>query len=170
MGLTYRKARSFIILLSGLAAIIFNNTLDGYSAMFGITLVVTALLGILNLFVYFDKPMNQKFLMELLLDGFSGIIIFTYSNSDEGFFLTVFAFWAFVNGLFYLTSGLLEKKNKSHLPFYTLIGIVMMIFGFIPLHFNNESLGSIIYLIGFAMIIYSSANLYLMFKRKTDIY
>lgn len=170
MGLTYRKTRSFIILFSGLAAVILNNTLDGYSAMFGITLVVAALISILNILVYFDKPMNEKVLMELLLDGFSGIIIFTYSASDEGFFLTVFAFWAFVYGLFYLTSGLIDKKNKSFLPFYTLIGIVMMIFGFMPLHFNDESMSSIIYLIGFALIIYSSANLYLMFKRKTDVY
>ncbi len=170
MGLQYRKARSFVILLSGLAAIFLNNTLDGYSAMFGITLVIASLISILHVFVYFDKPMNEKFLMELLLDGFAGVIIFTYSNSDESFFLTVFAFWAFVNGLFYLTSGLIDKENKSFLPFYTLVGIIMMSLGFMPLHFNNESLGSVIYLIGFAMIIYSSANLYLMFKRKQDVY
>ncbi len=170
MGLHYRKARSFVILLSGLAAIILNNTLDGYSALFGITLVVASLISILHIFVYFNKPMNEKFLMELLLDGFSGVIIFTYSNSNESFFLTVFAFWAFVNGLFYLTSGLIDKKNKSYLPIYTLVGISMMSLGFMPLHFNHESLGSVIYLIGFTLIIYSSANLYLMFKRKQDIY
>ena len=170
MGLHYRKARSFIILFSGLAAIFLNHTLDGYSAMFGMTMVVAALISVVHIFVYFDKPMNEKFLMELLLDGFSGTIIFTFNNSNESFFLTVFAFWAFVNGLFYLTSGLIDKKNKSYLPLYTLVGIIMMSLGFMPLHFNEESLGSVIYLIGFAMIIYSSANLYLMFKRKQDIY
>lgn len=170
MGLHYRKARSLIILLSGLAAIILNNTVEGYSAMFGVTMVVASLISILHVFIYFDKPMNEKFLMELLLDGFSGVIIFTYNDSNESFFLTVFAFWAFVNGLFYLTSGLIDKENKSYLPFYTLVGIIMMSLGFMPLHFNVESLGSVIYLIGFALIIYSSANLYLMFKRKQDVY
>lgn len=129
MGLSLRKVRSFIILLSGLAAIILNNNMDGYSAMFGVTLVVAALTSILHIFIYFDKPMNQKLLMELFMDGFSGVIIFTYVASDEGFFLTVFAFWSFIYGLFYLTSGLLDKENKSFLPFYTLIGIVMMVFG-----------------------------------------
>ena len=170
MGLSLRKARSFIILLSGLAAVVLNHNLDGYSAMFGVTLVVAALTSILHIFIYFDKPMNQKLLMELFLDGFSGVTIFTYTASDEGFFLTVFAFWSFIYGLFYLTSGLLDKENKSFLPFYTLVGLVMMVFGYMSLHFNDESLGSVIYLIGFALIIYSSANLYLLFKRKRDVY
>jgi len=170
MELSLRKARSFVLLLSGLAAIVLNNTMDGYSTMFGISLVIAALLTVLHIFIYFDKPMNQKLLMELFLDGFSGVIIFTYSASDEGFFLTVFAFWSFIYGLFYLTSGLIEKENKSFLAFYTLIGLVMMVFGYMSLHFNEDSLGSLIYLIGFALIIYSSANLYLLFKRKRDVY
>lgn len=170
MGLQYRKARSFIILISGLAAVVLNHTVDGYSAMFGLTLVIAMLVSVINIFVYFDKPMNQKVLMELFLDGFAGVIIFTYNKSDEAFFLTVFAFWAFTYGLFYFTSGLLDKSNKSYLPFYTLVGIMMMIFGFMPLHFNDESLGSVVYLIGFGMIVYAVSNLYLMFKRKRDVY
>ena len=166
----YRKARSLVILFSGLAAIVLNNTVEGYSAMFGITLVVSALISVLHIFVYFDKPMNEKFLMELLLDGFAGVIIFTFNNSNEDFFLTVFGFWAFVNGMFYLTSGLIDKNNKSYLPLYTLVGIALMSLGFMPLHFNEDSFGSVIYVIGFTLIIYSVSNLYLLFKRKRDVY
>ena len=159
-----------VILFSGLAAIVLNNTVEGYSAMFGITLVVAALISVLHIFVYFDKQMNEKFLMELLLDGFSGVIIFTFNNSNEDFFLTVFAFWAFVNGMFYLTSGLIDKNNKSYLALYSLLGIALMSLGFMPLHINEDSYGSVVYVIGFTLVLYSASNLYLLFKRKIDVY
>ncbi|NOY51502.1 MAG: hypothetical protein GXO88_13190 [Chlorobi bacterium] len=170
MSLIYRKARSFVLLLSGIAAVSLGNTLDGYSTLFGVSLVVSALIGILHLFIYFDKPMNEKVLMELFLDGFAGIIIFTYSMSDESFFLTVFSFWSFIYGLFYLSSGLIDKSNKDYISQYTIMGIIMMIFGFMPLHFNQESMGLEIYAIGFALIIYSCSNLFLMYRRKRDVY
>lgn len=170
MNLVYRKARSFVLLAGGLAAIVFSNTIDGYSALFGISLIVSALITLLFLFVYFNKPLNEKLLMEMLIDGFSGIIIFTYNQSNDSFFLTVFSFWIFINGLFYLTSGIIDKSNKKYLPVYTMVGIILLIFGFMPLHMNDESHNIIIYLIGFAIIAYSSTGLYLLFKKKSDIY
>ncbi len=170
MNLVYRKARSFVLLASGLSAIVFNNTIEGYSAMFGISLIVSALITLLFLFVYFDKPLNDKVLMEMMLDGFSGLVIFTYNLSDDSFFLTVFSFWIFINGLFYLSSGIIDKSNKKYLPLYTIVGIILLVFGFMPLHMNEESHGIIIYLIGFAIIVYSSSNLYLLFRKKSEIY
>jgi len=170
MNLTYRKARSFVLLLSGLAAVFLNNNIAGYSAMFAISLIIAALITLLFFFVYFDKPINQKVLMELLLDGFAGVIIFTYNQSDDNFFLTVFSFWIFFNGLFYLTSGITDKSNKALLPFYTIVGIILMVFGFMPLHMNEESHGIIIYMIGFAIILYSAYNIYLLFKKKSEVY
>lgn len=170
MNLSLRISRSIVILLSGIAAVSLNNNIEGYSAMFGVTLVIAALISVLFFFVYFNKPINPKVLMELFLDGFAGIIIFTFNNSNDDFFLTVFSFWTFVYGMFYLTTGLFDKTRKEYLPLYTSVGIIMMIFGFMPLHFNEESHSLIIYAVGASMIIYSLSNIYIFIKRKSDIY
>lgn len=170
MKLGYRKARSFILLFSGLLALALNHTMDGYAVAFGITLLVASAFTLIYVFLRFDENINQKIVMEMIMDGFSGLVVFTYPTSDQNFLLIVFSFWILVMGILYLTSGLLEEKNKSYLWSYTLIGIMSIMLGFVIMHYDKDYINSVLYLIGFALIIYSTSNLYFFYKRKQDIY
>ena len=166
--MSLRIARSAVLLFSGIAAIAFNQMMTGYSALFGITLSVSALLTVTWLFIHLDKEFNPKVIMELIADGFAGIVIFTYPHSGELFFTIVFSFWIVFMGALYLSSGMANLKEKDSLPLYLLTGIILIVLGFIIINFKSESMSSVYYLIGFAMIIYASANIYLYLGKKTE--
>jgi uncharacterized membrane protein HdeD (DUF308 family) len=167
--MTLRIARSIIILLSGIAAVAFNQIMTGYSALFGITLSVSALLTVAYLFIHLDEEFNPKMIMELIADGFAGIVIFTYPQSNEAFFMVVFSFWIVFMGALYLSSGLSNLQNKDKMPPYLLTGIILVVLGFVIINYVSESINSVNYLIGFAMIIYSAVNIYLYFSKKREV-
>jgi len=166
MNLSLRTIRFVILLLAGLAAIFLNQKMNGFSALFAISLSISAALTVIFLFFNFDKQINDKVIMELIADGFAGIVLFTYPQSDERFFLIVFSFWIAWMGILYLTSGLLDKKNEKMMWLYTLIGIMLIILGFVILNYSTEMLSSIIYLVGFTLVIYSSFGLYFNLLKK----
>jgi len=159
MNLSLRIIRFIILLLAGLTAIFFNQKMNGFSALFAISLSISAALTVIFLFYNFDKQINDKVIMELIADGFAGIVLFTYPQSDERFFLIVFSFWIAWMGILYLTSGLLDKKIEKMMWLYTLIGIMLIILGFVILNYSTEMLSSVIYVVGFTLVIYSSFGL-----------
>ena len=132
--------------------------------------MVSAGLTVLFLFLQFDKPINEKIVMELIADGFSGIVIFTYPQSDERFFLVVFSFWIAWMGMLCLASGLLDKKHEKMMWLYTLLGIMFIVFGFIIMNYTSEMLSSVIYLIGFVTTIYGIFGLYNFLYKKSELY
>ena len=168
MNLSLRTIRFVILLLAGLAAIFLNQKMDGFSALFAITLSISAGLTVIFLFLNFDKQINDKVIMELIADGFAGIVLFTYPQSDERFFLIVFSFWIAWMGILYLTSGLLDKKNEKMMWLFTLTGIMLIILGFVIINYSTELLSSVIYLVGFTLLIYSSFGLYSNLLKKTN--
>jgi len=170
MKLSYRKARSFILLIAGLLAIGLSHTMDGYAVVFGISLLVSSALTLLYIFLHFDENINPKVVMEMIADGFSGLVLFTYPESNENFLLIVFSFWILIMGMFYLTSGLMDESNKDYLWSYVLVGIMLMVLGFVVLNYDAAYKSSVLYVAGFTLMIYSGMNLYLLFKRKTEIY
>lgn len=170
MKLSYRKARSFILLFAGLLAIGLSHTMDGYAVVFGISLLVSSALTLLYVFLHFDENINPKIVMEMISDGFSGLVIFTYPASDENFLLIVFSFWILIMGMLYLTSGLMEESNKDYLWSYALVGIVLMVLGFVIMNYDEAYKSSVLYVVGFTLLIYSGMNLYLLFKRKKEVY
>lgn len=170
MKLTLRTMRFAILLIAGFAAIFLNQNAGGFSWVFGITLTISTALTVIYLFLQFDKQISQKIVMELIADGFSGIILFTYPQSDESFFLIVFSFWIVWMGILCLTSGLLEKQYEKLMWLYTLLGIMFIVLGFIIMNYNEEMLNSVIYLVGFTLIMYSVFGLYSNIIRKTELY
>jgi len=127
------------------------------------------MLTVAYLFINFDKEFNPKVIMELITDGFSGIVIFTYPQSDEAFFMVVFSFWIVFMGALYLSSGIANLNNKESLPVYLLTGIILIVLGFIIINYVSESINSVNYLIGFAMIIYAVINIYLYLTKKAEV-
>lgn len=170
MTSSLRTIRFLILLLAGLAAIFLNQKVDGFSGLFGIALTLSAALTVIFLFLQFDKAINEKVVMELIADGFSGIVIFTYPQSDENFFLIVFSFWIVWMGILCLASGLLDKKHEKLMWLYTLLGIMFVVFGFVIMNYTSEMFNSVIYLVGFVLTIYSIFGLYTIIKRKSELY
>lgn len=170
MPSSLRTIRFLILLLAGLAAIFLNQKVDGFSGLFGIVLTLSAALTVIFLFLQFDKAINEKVVMELIADGFSGIVIFTYPQSDENFFLIVFSFWIVWMGILCLASGLLDKKHEKLMWLYTLLGIMFVVFGFVIMNYTSEMFNSVIYLVGFILAIYSIFGLYTIIKRKSELY
>jgi len=170
MKLNLRATRLFILLIAGILAITLNNSIQGFPVIFGISLIISSGITVIYIFLNFDKNINQKIVMEMIMDGFSGLVIFTYPESNQKFFLIVFAFWIAVMGILILTSGLMDEKHKSFLWLYTMTGIIMMVLGFTALHYDEAYMNSILYLVGFTLLIYTGSGLYLFFKRKLEIY
>lgn len=168
--MSLRKARSYLLLFAGLLAIGLSHTMDGYAVVFGISLVVSATTTMMYIFLHFDETINQKIVIEMIADGFTGLVIFTYPSSDQYFLLIAFAFWIVLMGSLLVTSGLMEERNKDFMWVYTLVGIMMMVLGFVTMHYEKEFMDSVLYLMGFSLIIYSGLNLFLMFKGKRDVY
>ena len=170
MKLYLRNLRLFVLLAAGILAVTLNNTIEGFSVVFGLALIVSSALTVIFIFLNFDKDINQKIVMEMIMDGFSGLVLFTYPESGQNFFLIIFAFWIAVMGIFLLTSGLMDEDHKPFLWLYTLTGIIMLVLGFVIMNYNEAYMSSIMYLVGFTMIIYTGTELYLTFKRHREIY
>lgn len=167
--MSLRIARSVLLLLTGIAGIAFNQIMGGFSALFGIALSISALLTVSYLFIHLNKEFNPKIILELIADAFSGIVIFTYPHSDEAFYMVVFSFWIVMMGGLFLSGAVRHLKNKETLPVYLLAGIMLIVLGFIIINYTSETINSVNYLIGFAMIIYSGINIYLYLHKKEEV-
>lgn len=170
MKLGYRKARFVILLFAGLLALGLSHTMDGFSVVLGVSLLVSSALTLVYVFLHFDENINPMVVMEMITDGFSGLVIFTYPVSNDDFLLIVFSFWIVFMGILLLTSGLLDERNKDYLWLYTLVGIVLMVLGFVVMHYDASYKSSVLYVVGFTLIIYSGMNMYLLIKRKSEVY
>jgi uncharacterized membrane protein HdeD (DUF308 family) len=170
MKLGYRYGRIIVLVILSILAGGLRGDITGFSMYFGAGLLVAAFLSLIYLFVNFDKSLDEKLLMEMILDGFSGLIIFTYPHSDNTFFIVVFSFWIALMGIFMLSAGLFSEKNKEDLWFYVLLGLVMIVSGFSIMHVTEESQGVTGYFISFITFIYACAACRLLWKKKSDIY
>ncbi len=170
MKLGFRKTRAIVLLLAGLLALGLSHTMDGYAVVLGISLVVSSAFTLVYIFLHFDERINPKLVIEMITDGFSGLVIFTYPFSDERFLLIVFAFWIVIMGAMILTSGLMEEKNEDVMWLYTLLSIMLIVLGFVIMHYNAEAMGSVLYVVGFTLLIYSGLNLYTLIGKKREIY
>lgn len=167
--MSLRISRSILLLLTGIAGIAFNQIMDGFSALFGIALSISALLTVAYLFINLNKELNSKVVLELIADGFAGIVIFTYPQSNESFFMIVFSFWIVMMGGLFLSASIQHLRNKETLPTYLLTGIILIVLGFIIINYSSETLNSVNYLIGFAMIIYTGINIFLYLRSKKEV-
>ena len=170
MKINLRSYRFIVLFLAGLLAIFYNQTVEGFPIIFGIAVTISAGLSVIYLFLQFDKPINEKVVMEIIADGFSGIVLFTYPQSNEWFFLIVFSFWIVWMGILCLTSGMLDKKHAKLMWLYTLLGIMLIVFGFVIINYNSEMINTVIYLVGFILCIYSAFVLYSRLFRKSEIF
>ncbi len=165
-----RTLRLFILLLAGIAAIFLNNVVIGFPVLFAIALIISAGLTMVDIFMQFDKPFNGKLLMEFVADGFTGLVLFTYPLSDERFFLIVFSFWIVWMGMLWLAAGMADPARKDLMWFYTLAGIVFIVLGFVVINYAVEMIGSVMYTVGFTLILYSLFGLYINLGKQKDTY
>jgi uncharacterized membrane protein HdeD (DUF308 family) len=170
MKLGYRYARVILLLILAIAALNIHENLKLLSLLFGVILLVSAFLTLIYIFINFDKNLNEKVFMEMFTDAFSGLIIFTYPNSNETFFIITFSFWVAIMGIMMLLAGLFDSDNREYLWFYILLGLVLIVTGFVAMHTTSENTGILKYLISFMLIIYTLSNFRLLHKRKQDTY
>jgi len=170
MKLGYRIGR--VAVLAILAVLIgrLQGNINGISVFFGAGMLVSAFLTLIYVFINFDKNLDEKVVMEMIVDGFVGLVIFTYPHSDNTFFVIVFSFWIAIMGLFMLAAGLFNERNKDYFWFYVLAGIVNITFGFVIMHVTDDNAGILGYLIAFVLLIYSYSHCRILCKKKHEVY
>lgn len=167
MGLGYRYTKYILLTILAIATLVLSLSIQEFGIYFGVLLLVGAALSAVYLFIHFDENINEKIIIELAIDGFAGLIIFTYPQPDERFFMLDFSFWIAVMGMLHLTAGLFDHKKSKYFWLYVLSGIMMIIFGFIILNYDTEYLGSVVYLIAIVLVYYALLNIYLTNKIKS---
>jgi len=167
MGLGYRYTKYILLALLAIVTIALSLSIQEFGIYFGILLLVGVALTSIYLFIHFDKKINEKLIIELAIDGFAGLIIFTYPEPNERFFMLDFSFWIAVIGMLHFVSGLFDKKNSNLFWLYIISGVMMIVFGFIILNYSTDYLGSIVYLIGIVLAYYAFLNIYLLNKNKS---
>ena len=170
MKLGLRYTRSLLFLLPAVLALTTDTSLEGLSIAFGVAALTGAFATMIYLFLHFDEKLNDKIIMELLADAFFGLILFTYPVPDGRFFLLVFSAWIFVMGLLFVTRGLDKTGIESFYWFYLLTGITYIAIAFVITNYNPDLMPMVPFVLGIVLAIYSVVNIYLMIKRRTDIY
>lgn len=170
MRSSLRLSRSILLIICGILPLTIDFAPEGLAMLMGMVLLTSASLTALFIFIHFDKKMDQKTLMEGLIDAFSGLILFTYPQAITSFLLTDIAFWSFLMGTLYLAAGLFDFKNKAFLWLYSLTGIVMVVLGFVLMNYDPAEMVSAFFVLSFVFILYGLSNLYLMYRKKGDIY
>lgn len=170
MRLGFRIARGVLYFVLGLLALSLGGKIDGLSIYFGMAAITAAALTLVYLFLHFDEDMPRETVLELLMDGFGGLIIFTYPYSNNQFFIFVFSIWIATMGSLVLTSGLFSRYNKENMWLYILFGISFIVSGFSILHVPMEESSLATYFISFVLIIYGALQLWELLKNKKDIY
>ena len=170
MKLGYRITRAALLLIPAVLIFSTHISLDGVSIVFGASVLTGAFATMLYLFFHFDEKVNTKIMMEGLADAFFGVVLFTYPNPDSKFFLIIFSVWIFYMGTLLLVSGLSTMERTKYFWLYILAGITFLAVGFVIMNYNPAFKASVPSLVAIVLVIYSSVNLYLLLKRKTDIY
>jgi len=170
MKLGYRITRAALLLIPAILIFSTNISLQGTSIAFGISVLMGAFATMLYLFFHFDRKINAKIIMEGLADAFFGLVLFTYPNPDNRFFLIIFSSWIFFMGTLQLVSGLVNMEDTDYFWYYILSGITFLAMGFVIMNYNPRFRASIPALLAIVLILFSSTNLYLLIKRKKDIY
>ncbi len=166
----YRIARAALLLIPALLLFFTKISLPGISIIFGVAVLLGAFSTMLYLFFHFDRTINAKILMEGLADAFFGLVLFTYPHPDNTFFLIIFSTWVFFMGVLILVSGLVTMENSDFFWFYVLAGITFIAMGFVVMNYNPGFKASIPALLGIILVLLSGSYLYLLIKRKKDIY
>lgn len=161
MGSGYRITRSALLALYGIITIALSLSIKEFGIYFGVILMISTAISSVFLFLHFDKKIDKNIVLELAMDGFAGLIIFTYPEPTDRFFMLDFSFWIAVMGMLYLVKGLFNKSIIKYMWLYVLSGIMLLVLGFIILNYSTEYLGSVGYLIGFALTYYALLNIYL---------
>ena len=164
MGTGYRLTRSILLTILGIATLALSLSIKEFGIYFGVLLIVGAALTAVYLFIHFDESIDEKIVIELAIDGFAGLIIFTYPEPTNRFFMLDFSFWIALMGILHIASGLFNKKNSNLFWLYLLSGIMMLVLGFIILNYSIDYLGSVGYLIGIVLTYYAGLNIYLLRK------
>ena len=164
----YRLSRLILLLLLGIATLALSLSIEIFGVFYGIFLLIGAALTSVYLFLHFDQNIDEKIIIELAIDGFAGLIIFTYPEPNERFIMLDFSFWIAIMGILHVVSGLFNKKNSKLIWLYILSGIIMVVLGFIILNYNTEYIGSIGYLIGFVLTYYGGLGIYLLTKSRKN--
>ncbi len=166
----YRISRAALMLIPALLLFLTKISLPGISIVFGVVILLGAFSTMLYLFFHFDKNINSKILMEGLADAFFGLVLFTYPHPDNAFFLIIFSSWIFIMGVLLLVSGLVTMENSDFFWFYILAGITYIAMGFVIMNYNPGLQASIPALIGIILTLLSGTYLYLLIRRKKDVY
>ena len=166
----FRYGRLIILLILSLLVGNLKGSVDGFSVFFGAGMLLSAFFTLIYVFMNFDKDLNEKLLMEMIVDGFSGLVLFTYPQSDTQFFVVVFSFWIAFQGVLMLSAGLFDKSRVESFWFYVLSGIAFIVFGFSILHVTIENQGILNYLMAFVLIIYAASHCRFLCFKKEEIY
>ncbi len=167
MGLGYLYTKYSFLAILAIATIVLKLPIQEFGIYFGILLIVGVALTTIYLFIHFDENINQKLIIELGVDAFTGLVIFTTPEPSIRFFMLDFSFWIAVMGMLHFTSGLYDHKDSKSFWLYIISGIMLIIFGFIILNYSQDYLGSVIYLIGIVLAYFSFLNIYLLRKTKS---
>lgn len=157
--------RALLLLIVAAAGLFLELTINEFGFFFGISLLLGAALTAMSLFLSFDKQINEKNLMEPIMDGFAGLVILTYPEVSSRFVLSDFSFWIAMMGILYLNSGFFNHQSSKFFWLYILTGLALIVFGFVIINYATEFLSSISYLMSFAAVIYSLVVIYLSLAR-----
>jgi len=164
----YSILRALILIIVSIATLVLSLTIIETGFFFAAALLVGAVLTGMYLFVHFDEQINEKVIMEPLMDAFAGLVIITYPEISQRFVLADLAFWMAMSGILYLASGAFDHQKSSKFWLYVLAGLVFIIFGFTLINYNQEFIGSANYLLAFSVVIYGGISLYLSVVRKKN--
>ena len=170
MKLGYRITRAALLLIPAILIFATHTSLEGVSIVFGVSILTGAFATMLYLFFHFDEKVNTKIMMEGLADAFFGIVLFTYPTPDNQFFLIIFSVWIFYMGTLQLVSGLGSMEDTDYFWLYILAGITFLAMGFVIINYSPTFKESVPSLMAIVLVLYSGTNLYLLMKRKMDIY
>ncbi|MDP2723156.1 MAG: DUF308 domain-containing protein [Bacteroidales bacterium] len=162
----YSIIRSSLLVIIAFASLLFSLTINEFGFFFGVTLLIGGALTAIYLFIHFDETLNEKVIMEALMDVFAGLAILTFPEISQRFVLVDFAFWMAMMGILYLSGGFFNHKKSKYFWLYVLSGLALIIFGFIIINYSSETLGSVNYLMSFAIILYGIVGIYLAIARK----
>jgi uncharacterized membrane protein HdeD (DUF308 family) len=166
----YRISRAVLLLIPAVLLLFTHITLAGTSIVFGVAILLGAFSTMLYLFFHFDKTINSKILMEGLTDAFFGLVLFTYPNPTGRFFLIVFSAWIFFMGVLILVSGLIQMEESNLFWLYILSGITFVAIGFVILNYNPAMKAAVPVLLAIVLLLYSGTHLFLLLKRKKEVY
>jgi uncharacterized membrane protein HdeD (DUF308 family) len=170
MKLGYRITRAALLLIPAILIFTTNISLEGVSIVFGVGVLTGAFATMLYLFFHFDEKVNTKIMMEGLADAFFGVVLFTYPTPDNQFFLIIFSTWIFYMGTLQLVTGLSSMEGTENFWLYILAGITFLAVGFVIMNYNPTFKESVPSLVAIVLVLYSGTNLYLLLRRKMDIY